>query len=280
MTNIETRRETSFAVTLAPCHLKENTYIARVPRKTITTDQLLDLVVAHNQGIDRYQVAHAMELLKKEILEQAALGFAVDIMEICKLYVAPISSVRSLTPEAETVTGFEARFSVNETLKETLKGVTAAVTTVVDSTPQISQIENPMRDSSDGTLKATFSARLKGKKLKVGGKGGGIFFIPSYGENRISDEERWTKVPDNFITKNTDTTLENLANAQEAEIAECLHVRANDAAQILIEAKKLFSEQAEKKQSQMRSLKEAGTTKEIAAHKEYISSLADLAGEE
>ncbi|MDE5581876.1 MAG: hypothetical protein K2I95_10720 [Treponemataceae bacterium] len=75
-------------------------------------------------------------------------------------------------------------------------------------------------------------------------------------------------------------TLENLANAQEAEIAECLHVRANDAAQILIEAKKVFSEQAEKKQSQMRSLKESGTTKEIAAHKEYISTLADLAGEE
>lgn len=208
MTNIETKRETNFAVTLAPCHLKENTYIARVPRKTITTDQLLDLIVAHNQGIDRYQVAHSMELLKKEILEQAALGFAVDIMEICKLYVAPISSVRSLNPEAETVTGFEARFSVNETLKDTLKGVSAAVTTVVDSTPQISQIENPMGDSSDGALKAMFSARLKGKKLKVGGNGGGIFFIPSDGGGRISDEERWTKVPDNFITKNTDTTLE------------------------------------------------------------------------
>lgn len=208
MTNIDSKRETNFAVTLSPCNLKENTYIARVPRKTITTDQLLDLIVAHNQGIDRYQVAHSMELLKKEILEQAALGFAVDIIEICKLYIAPISSVRSLTPEAETVTGFEARFSVNETLKEILKGVTAAAITVVDSTPQISQIENPMGDSSDGALKATFSARIKGKKLKVGGKNGGIFFIPSDGEDRISGEERWTKVPDNFITKNTDTTLE------------------------------------------------------------------------
>lgn len=208
MTNIDTKRETNFAVTLAPCHLKENTYIARVPRKTITTDQLLDLVAAHNQGIDRYQVGHAMELLKKEILEQAALGFAVDVMEICKLYVAPISSVRSLTPEAETVTGFEARFAVNETLKETLRGVTAAVSTVVDSSPQISQIENPMGDSQDGALKATFSARLKGKKLKVGGKNCGIFFIPSDGEDALSDEERWTKVPESFITRNSDTTLE------------------------------------------------------------------------
>lgn len=92
--------------------------------------------------------------------------------------------------------------------------------------------------------------------------------LPSVGEKRAR-----------ALTKKF-VTLENLANAQESEIAECLRVRANDAAQILIEAKKLFSEQAEKKQSQMRSLKEAGTTKEIAAHKEYISSLADLAGEE
>lgn len=92
--------------------------------------------------------------------------------------------------------------------------------------------------------------------------------LPSVGEKRAR-----------ALTKKF-VTLESLANAHEAEIAECLRVRANDAAQILIEAKKLFSEQAEKKQSQMRSLKEAGTTKEIAAHKEYISSLADLAGEE
>lgn len=92
--------------------------------------------------------------------------------------------------------------------------------------------------------------------------------LPSVGEKRAR-----------ALTKKF-VTLESLANAQEVEIAECLRVRANDAAQILIEAKKLFSEQAEKKQSQMRSLKEAGTTKEIAAHKEYISSLADLAGED
>lgn len=82
MTNIDTKRETNFAVTLTPCHFKENTYIAHVPRRTVTTDQILDLVTAHNQGIDRYQVAHAMELLKKEILEQAELGFSVDILEI------------------------------------------------------------------------------------------------------------------------------------------------------------------------------------------------------
>ncbi|MCR5763452.1 MAG: DUF4469 domain-containing protein [Treponema sp.] len=211
MTNIDTKRETNFAVTLTPCRFKENTYIAHVPRRTVSTDQILDLVSAHNQGIDRYQVGHAMALLKKEILEQAELGFSVDILEICKLYIAPISSVQSLTPESESVTGFEARFSVNERLRERLKGMTATVTAVTDSSPQISQIENPMTkmETDNGLLKATFSARILGKKLKVAGDLGGIFFVPLLDDgNPSKNEDDWIKVPDSFITRNTDKTLE------------------------------------------------------------------------
>ncbi len=182
---------------------------ARVPRKTLTTDQILDLVASHNQGIDRYQVGHAMELLKKEILEQAKLEFAVDIMEICKLYIAPISAIKSLKPEAETVTGFEARFTPNEELRESLKDITASVSAVIDSSPQITQIENPKNGSTDGKLKATFSARLKGKKLKVGGENSGIYFLPVL-EDKTPDmtEEKWIKVPDDFITTNSPKTLE------------------------------------------------------------------------
>jgi len=199
----------NFSVTLTPCPLKKNTYIARVPRKTITTNQLLDLVISHNTGIDRYQVAHAMDLLKKEIVEQAELGYAVDIMDICKLYIAPLSSVQSLTPEAETVTGFEARFAVKNELKEKLKNITATVTSVVDSSPQISQIKNLVDGSYDRELKATFSARIKGKKLKVGGSTSGVYFIPVLEDGSPNkNEESWIKVQDEFMVKNSATTLE------------------------------------------------------------------------
>ncbi len=218
MTTIDTKRETNFAVTLTPSNFGENTYVARVPRKTVTTDQILDLVVAHNKGIDRYQVAHSMELLKKEILEQAELGFSVDIMEICKLYLAPLHGVRSLTPEAETVTGFEARFAVNERLRKRLGAMTAAVTAVVDPAPQISLIENPVAKDNEpkDVLKATFSARITGRKLKVGGEGGGIFFVPAVmsenpGSGEIipsQKEEDWIKVPSDFVTHNADRRLE------------------------------------------------------------------------
>lgn len=72
-------------------------------------------------------------------------------------------------------------------------------------------------------------------------------------------------------------TIENLAAAQEAEIAQALGVKAQAAADILMQARRISQERNKKKEAQMQSLKEAGTTKEIAAHNEWISKLADEA---
>ena len=72
-------------------------------------------------------------------------------------------------------------------------------------------------------------------------------------------------------------TIENLAAAQEAEIAQALGVKAQAAADILMQARRLSQERNKKKEAQMQSLKEAGTTKEIAAHNEWIAQLADEA---
>ena len=74
-------------------------------------------------------------------------------------------------------------------------------------------------------------------------------------------------------------TIENLAAAQEADIAQALGIKAQAAADILMQARRLSQERNQKKEAQMQSLKEAGTTKEIAAHNEWIASLADLAQE-
>lgn len=74
-------------------------------------------------------------------------------------------------------------------------------------------------------------------------------------------------------------TLEKLAAAQEADVAQALGVKADAAAEILMQARRLSQERNQKKEAQMQSLKEAGTTKEIAAHNEWIANLADLAQE-
>ncbi|MBP5447091.1 MAG: excinuclease ABC subunit UvrC, partial [Treponema sp.] len=72
-------------------------------------------------------------------------------------------------------------------------------------------------------------------------------------------------------------TLEKLAAAQEADVAHALGVKADAATEILMQARRLSQERNQKKEAQMQSLKEAGTTKEIAAQNEWIASLADLA---
>lgn len=73
-------------------------------------------------------------------------------------------------------------------------------------------------------------------------------------------------------------TIQNLAAATEEQVVQALGVKADKAAEILQAARRLSQERNKKKEEQMQSLKEAGTTKEIAAHNEWISKLALQAG--
>lgn len=80
----------------------------------------------------------------------------------------------------------------------------------------------------------------------------------------------------NLLTK-TFITIENLSNAQESDVAQYLNVKAAEATQIIIAAKKLAQEQKEKKEKQMQSLKISGTTVQSAAEAKYLDDLANLA---
>ena len=75
----------------------------------------------------------------------------------------------------------------------------------------------------------------------------------------------------------TFTTLENLAEASGASIAEALGVNGNEAEKIAREAQKLSDARKEKKTKQIESLENAGTTAQNAAAAHYIDSLARAA---
>ncbi len=72
-------------------------------------------------------------------------------------------------------------------------------------------------------------------------------------------------------------TLQALASASESDIAQTLHVRANEATDILIAARELLTKQNEIKQQQMQSLDFAGTTKQKAAQYKIDLDLASAA---
>jgi excinuclease ABC subunit C len=89
--------------------------------------------------------------------------------------------------------------------------------------------------------------------------------LPGVGEKRALQLQR------------TFLTLENLAAAEESAIAQCLHVRADEAADILLKARDLDARRKDKKDLQRLSLGQAGTTKEKAAEAGYIADLASAA---
>ena len=70
------------------------------------------------------------------------------------------------------------------------------------------------------------------------------------------------------------TTLENMCNAQESEIAEALHVPADEATEIIIAAKALLERRNQRKEQQRMSLQAAGTTWQKAAQAQFIDDLA------
>ncbi|MBR5646391.1 MAG: excinuclease ABC subunit UvrC [Treponema sp.] len=84
-------------------------------------------------------------------------------------------------------------------------------------------------------------------------------------------EKRAAELQKKFIT------LENLSQAEESAVAQCLHIPARDAAQILLSAKKLYQEQEETKNLQKLALHTAGTTKEKSAGSQYLDNLAEQA---
>nr|MCR4899324.1 excinuclease ABC subunit UvrC [Treponema sp.] len=86
--------------------------------------------------------------------------------------------------------------------------------------------------------------------------------LPGVGEKRAAALQK------TFIT------IEGLATAQESAIAQCLHIKASEAADILFAAKQLLAKREDKKALQRHSLGKAGTTKEKAAEADYIAGLA------
>ena len=72
-------------------------------------------------------------------------------------------------------------------------------------------------------------------------------------------------------------SLKALLEAPEAEIAELLHMRADKATSLILAARIELKKEDEKKERQMDSLEEAGTTWQKAAKSKKTADLAALA---
>lgn len=89
--------------------------------------------------------------------------------------------------------------------------------------------------------------------------------IPNVGEKRAR-----------LLTKKF-MTVENLCNAEVSAVSQCLSIRSDEAAGIILAAKTLSERRKKIQEKQMQSLKTAGTTVQTAAEAQYIEDLADSA---
>lgn len=109
-------------------------------------------------------------------------------------------------------------------------------------------------------------ATSRNQKLRTKENVDSIFLeIPGIGEKRAK------------MLSKTFTTLENMCEANESAVAETLHVRADEATEIILKARQLLEIRNERKNKTLNSLKLPGTTAEKAAEAKYIDDLASLA---
>ena len=186
--------------------LKANSVIASVPRNTISMDAVLNEAATLTTGLDKYQISHAAEILKNIFTRLLKTGNAVSVLDMGTLYLVPTGGVDSVNPSTSDIQGFTARFTTAAKFQKELDGLTAANIQVTDTNPVIASVVNTHTKKADGTLAATFSGKLTGRKLKLGGETNGLWFakvkVDADGSETLSDEADWIKVPEDYITRN------------------------------------------------------------------------------
>lgn len=186
--------------------LKENSVIVSVPRNTISMDAVLNEAATLTSGLDKYQISHAAEILKNIFTRLLKTGNAVSVLDMGTLYLAPTGGVSSTNPSTSDIQGFTARFSTAVKFQKELDGLTAANIQITDTNPVITAVVNTHTKKADGTLAATFSGKLTGRKLKLGGETSGLWFAKvtadSDGNEILVEESEWIQVPADYITRN------------------------------------------------------------------------------
>ena len=207
MININDTASNAIPVNVRANPLKENSVIASVPRNTISMDAVLNEAATLTTGLDKYQISHAAEIIFTRLLKT---GNAVSVLDMGTLYLVPTGAVDSTNPSTSDIQGFTARFSTAAKFQKELDGLTAANIQITETNPVITAVVNTHTKEADGTLDgtlaATFSARLTGRKLKLGGEVCGLWFAKvttdADGNETLTDESEWIQVPGDYITRN------------------------------------------------------------------------------
>jgi hypothetical protein len=204
----ETNAERKIYVKLHTNQFDKESYVGLVPRNTLSMDAIVTQIIKNNPGIGKFAVYHSAELIKEEIMKQLATGCAVSVLDLGTMYIGVSGKIAGSDPTAADIPDFTVRFTPSQKVQETLSSVVADGVMYADEAPVINAAEDFLRLTEDGILHTGTIVRITGRKLKVGGTGSGIFFVPAASDGTpVTDETKWVAVDISVIPQNLPKSL-------------------------------------------------------------------------
>lgn len=208
--NISTLENSSsvLSVTLHENKLTNNgTYFATVSRNMATFKNILSEIAEDNKGIDPFMLQYAAVLIQKKILKMLEQGKAVNVLDLGTLYISLKCSARGKSDVAERGS-FCIKFAPTGLANEAVAALSVDKVVFADASPEILSIEDISTGKTDGTFTPGKPMRITGSRLKLGGEGSGIFFVPvEPNGDAAADESAWTAVPETDIFRNMPSEL-------------------------------------------------------------------------
>ena len=128
----------------------------------------------NDTGLSDYTIFNVAGQLKKESLKALQRGQAVNILGLGTLYMIPDGTFSVSSPNDALSRKLTLRFSPSEDALNAVSDVKINFVAVSDSSPQINSVEPIPRGESDEFI-AGKMIHISGDKLKIAGKGSGIF---------------------------------------------------------------------------------------------------------
>ncbi len=205
----EKETESSVSVTLGANSFNDGTYIARVPRKALDLDNILTDISADYPSLDPFVIAHAAELIKRQILKYIKEGKAVNILEIGTIYPAPKGTVSRANPQGSELPDLELRFRPSKEASSALSAVKPMSFMIKTNEPAISRVISLKGEAEEGKLYRGYPVRITGENLKIAGEAAGVFFVPADAEGAPdADENKWIAADASYLMRNWPKTLE------------------------------------------------------------------------
>ena len=186
---------------------KGNSYYGRFDRKTVSTRTLIARIQARKAGTNELNVQEIAGFLKEEILAALRNGEAVNVMDLGTMFI----SARGTSDGGSLVTRdgdspLKVRFTPSRLVQETVGNIRVTDIRTADEGMSIASVTDRFTGEENGTVSRGKEVTLRGRLLKLGGEGCGVFLCPLGGDGKPADDEAlWLECP--VITENSSGRL-------------------------------------------------------------------------